>query len=124
MAEREPMRLPGPSTRNPERLQARDYDSDWAVMPAGETDGRTDPGAGPRGSIGTSGQRLSMWVLFAAFALAFLVFFLPETLALGALLGAGALFVVAIALFATKDRTVGNLRGVGTQKVRTRRRDR
>ena len=116
MSDREATRLPGPSTANPQRLQSRDYDSDWARIPATETDGEEAPGGGPRGSIANSGQRLGMRLLFAGFAVLILTFFMPEAVALFTLLGGLALLVAAIAVFATAERFHGNMHGVGTLK--------
>lgn len=116
MSDREDRRLPGHPTENPQRLQSRDYDSDWARIPSWETDGEEAPGAGPRGSIANSGQRLGMRLLFAGFALLIVTFFMPEAVALFTLLGGLGLLVVAIAVFATAERFHGNMHGVGTLK--------
>ena len=116
MSEHEERRLPPSPMANAQRLQARDYDSDWARIPSRETDGEEAPGAGPRGSIANSGRRLGMRLLFAGFAVLIVTFFMAEAVALFTLLGGLALLVGAVAVFATAERFHGNMHGVGTLK--------
>ena len=105
--------LPAPAARNDERIQARAYESDWAQLPAEETDQQLEPGAGPEGSVSTSGTSIPMVLLFVAFGVLFLTFFLPY---LPVLIAGIVLLLVAIVSFGILTPYVGTFHGVGTLK--------
>ena len=109
--------LPEPAAHNPQRLQLRPYDSDWAWLPAHEVNRRTEPGTGPHGTVGTSGTNPAMVLLFLAFAVLIATFFAPY---LPVLLAGLGLLVVSILVFALRERYVGTMHGVGTLKPKHR----
>ena len=105
--------LPGPAARNDERLKSRSYESDWAQFPPEETDGQLEPGAGPVGSVSTSGTSKPMVLLFIAFAVLFLTFFLPYA---PVLIVGVVLLLAAIVSFGIMTPYKGTFHGVGTLK--------
>ncbi len=109
--------LPGPAARNDERVKSRDYESDWAQFPAEETDGQLEPGAGPVGSVSSSGTSIPMVLLFIAFGVLFLAFFLPY---LPVLLAGVVLLIAAIVSFGVMTPYKGTFHGVGTLKPKHR----
>lgn len=112
-------RDPAPATRNPERIQERPYESDWAALPAEETDERREPGAGPEGSVGAAGRSVPLTTIAVGFGLVFLTFFLdsPVPLVLGLLL-----IVVGGVWSGLTERRAGTGHGVGTLDARQQRR--
>ena len=110
-------RLPGPAARSDERIKSRPYDSDWAFLPAEESDRQLEPGAGPVGSVSTSGTSIPMVLLFIAFGVLFLAFFLPY---LPVLLAGVVLVIAAIVSFGIMTPYKGTFHGVGTLKPKHR----
>lgn len=106
-----PRRDPAPATENPDRIQDRAYESNWAAQPAEETDGQLDPGAGPEGGVGTSGRSVPLTTIAIGFGLLFFTFLLDSwvPLALGLLL-----IVVGGIWSGLTERYVGTMHGVGT----------
>jgi hypothetical protein len=109
---------PAPAARNPERIQERAYESDWAGLPADETDGQLDPGAGPVGSVGASGRSVPLTTIAVGFGLLFLTFLLdnPVPLMVGLLL-----IVVGGVWSGLTERRAGTMHGVGTLDARLQR---
>lgn len=108
-----PRAHPAPAARNPERIQERPYESDWATFPDEETDQQLHPGGGPQGTVGTSGVSTPLVTIAVGFGLLFLTFFLanPVPLVLGLLL-----ILVGGVWSGLTERRAGAFRGVGTLK--------
>lgn len=106
-----PRQDPAPATENPDRIQERDYESDWASLPAEETDGQLEPGAGPKGSVGSSGRSVPLTTIAVGFGLLFVTFLLDSwvPLALGLVL-----IVVGGIWSGLTERYAGTMHGVGT----------
>lgn len=108
---RAPRPDPAPAARNPERIQERSYESDWAGLPAEETDQQYDPGAGPEGSVSGSGHSVPLITIAVGFGVLFLTFVLgnPVPLAVGLLL-----ILVGGVWSGLTERRAGAFRGTGT----------
>lgn len=110
--------LPGPATANPERIQSRPYESNWARLPEEEIQRIAEPGGGPYGGL-DDGVQWPVVLVVVAVAVLFLTFFVRHwiTLALGLVL-----LVVAGVWRALTSEAVGSGHGVGPITVSDRRR--
>lgn len=91
--------VPPDVTDSGERIQDREYESDFARMPRSEVHERTGPGGGPQGPVAAGGLNKPMIVMAVGALLAFGVFFInsPILLGLGLLLilvGAGMSIII------------------------------
>lgn len=112
----EQRQVPGPAQDNNERIQERDYESDFAQLPPEEVDPISGPGEGPHGSLDSGPTNLPLIVIAVGALIAFSAFGLDSIVPLVI----GLVVVVAGAIWSgLRGQTIASGEGLGSSTVDT-----
>jgi hypothetical protein len=95
-----------------DRIEGRDYESDFARLPQDEAHPVPTPGAGPHGTATTTNLPIVVMALGALIALSVFAFNSPWVLALGI-----AIFVGAGIWAGVANRSRGSAAGIGSSTI-------
>ncbi len=106
--------VPPPVEQSADRIQRRDYESDFASLPDHETHERTEPGAGPHGSVTTGGSNgpIIVMAVGALITASVFVFRSPWVLVLGI-----GVFLAASLWAGIANRSPGTMAGSGPSTI-------
>lgn len=106
----EERQVPGPVEENPQRLQSRPYESDWARLPAEEVHENVLPAGGPQGTMDSGPKNLPLMVIAVGLVVAFATFFVGN----GWPLGIGLALIAVGAIWAgVRSPSIGMMHGTG-----------
>lgn len=100
--------VPPPVEHSEDRIKERDYESQFARLPEGETHPVTDFGGGPSGALASANGPIILMAIGAAVALLVFVFRSPWVLGLGI-----AIFVIAAIWAGVANTGRGTMGGSG-----------